>query len=169
MQTTNPIAARRLTLRAETAAELMTWNPVSLRAQATVDEARELFIAKEISAAPVIDEAGRPVGVLSHSDIIIHDAVGPMSRTAVGVDHDEGSGSGPAVARLRAATSRAAALMVVEDLMTPAVFAVSADTSAAEVVNSLLEFRVHHLFVVDSQGVLIGVISTLDVLRHLRA
>ena len=32
MQTTNRIAARRLTLQAETAADLMTCNPVSLRA-----------------------------------------------------------------------------------------------------------------------------------------
>jgi len=59
--------------------------------------------------------------------------------------------------------------MVVEDLMTPAVFAVSSETSAAEVVKSLSAYRVHRLFVVDSQGVLIGVISTLDVLQHLRA
>jgi len=80
MQATNGIAAGRLTLHAETAAELMTCNPVSLRAQATVAEARELFNVKGISAAPVIDEAGRPVGVLSHSDIIIHDDVGPTSR-----------------------------------------------------------------------------------------
>lgn len=167
MQTTNRIAARRLTLQAETAADLMTCNPVSLRAQATIDEARELFIAKEIGAAPVIDAAGHPVGVLSNSDIIIHDAAGPMSRTAVGMVHDEGQGGAPSIAGLRAATS-CAALMVVEDLMTPAVFAVSFETSAAEVVNSLLEYGIHHLFVVDSQGVLVGVISTLDVLRHLR-
>ena len=53
--------------------------------------------------------------------------------------------------------------------MTPAVFAVSLETSAAEVVNNLLEYGIHHLFVVDSQGVLVGVISTLDVLRHLCA
>ena len=164
-----PLRAQMLTLRAETAAELMTWNPVSLRAQATVDEARELFLAKEIGAAPVIDEAGHPIGVLSHSDIVVHDAVGPTERSVIGVDYGESPDGVPAVANLRAATSCAAALMTVEDLMTPAVFAVSAETSAAEVVKSMLEYRVHHIFVVDGQGVLTGVISTLDVLRHLRA
>jgi CBS domain-containing protein len=169
MQTTNRIAARRLTLLAETASELMTSNPVSLRAQATVAEARDLFIAKEISAAPVIDEAGHPVGVLSHSDIIVHDAVAPTSRTAVGVGCADDFYSTPATAAFRAGTSDAAYPMVVEDLMTPAVFAVAAETSAAEVVKNLLAFRVHRLFVVDAQGVLIGVISSLDVLRHLHA
>jgi CBS domain-containing protein len=169
MQTMNRIVANMLTLRAETAAELMTCNPVSLRAQATVDEARELFLAKEISAAPVIDEAGHPIGVLSHSDIIVHDAVEPTGRTAVGLEHGEGSNGAAEITQLRAATLCAADPMAVADLMTPAVFAVAAETSAAEVVKSMLEYRVHHIFVVDSQGVLIGVISTLDVLRHLRA
>jgi CBS domain-containing protein len=138
MLTTQDIAARRLMLQAAIAADLMTPNPVSLRAQATASQARALFIAKAISAAPVIDEAGRPVGVLSHSDIIVHDAEGATQAT-----------------------------MTVEDLMTPAVFAVSLETAASEVIDSLLSLRIHRLFVVDPQGVLIGVISPMDVLRHL--
>ena len=31
-----------------------------------------LFTDKGIHAAPVIDEAGRPIGVLSRSDLLIH-------------------------------------------------------------------------------------------------
>jgi CBS domain-containing protein len=55
----------------------------------------------------------------------------------------------------------------VRDLMTPAVFAVAPDSSAAEVVHEMLGLRVHRLFVVDDTGVLVGVISALDVLRRL--
>jgi CBS-domain-containing membrane protein len=40
---------------------------------------------------------------------------------------------------------------------------------AAKVVEQMLALHVHHLFVVDADGVLTGVISTLDVLRHLHA
>ena len=116
----------------------MTPDPVSLRSQATVREARELFVAKAISAAPVIDHAGHPVGVLSRTDIMVHDAAGSTCPT-----------------------------MTVEALMTPATFAVSPETPASEVIGSLLKLRVHRLFVVDAQGVLIGVISPMDVLRHL--
>jgi CBS domain-containing protein len=140
MKTMKNIAARPLRLRSATAVELMSSDPVSLRAEATALEARELFIAKAISAAPVIDEAGRPVGVLSQSDIMVHDAAGAIGGTTL-----------------------------VQDLMTPAVFAVSPETPASEVIESLLALRVHRLFVVDPQGVLIGVISAVDVLRHLRA
>jgi len=52
--------------------------------------------------------------------------------------------------------------------MTPAVFSVGPDTPAAKVVHDLLSLNVHRLFVVDENGVLVGVISTIDVLRHLR-
>src|SRR5437867_8458937 len=66
-----------LTLRAETATEMMMSNPVSIRDNATVQEAVAFFTDKGFSAAPVIDEAGRPIGVLSRSDIIVHDRERP--------------------------------------------------------------------------------------------
>src|SRR5438067_13699053 len=62
-----------LVLRAETASELMTPNPISLEAEAFIGEAIALLIDRGISAAPVIDEAGRPIGVLSRSDVLVHD------------------------------------------------------------------------------------------------
>src|SRR6516225_6625597 len=65
-------ALERLTLCADTAAELMMPNPVSVRADATLREALALLVDRAFSAAPVIDEAGRRVGVLSRSDILVH-------------------------------------------------------------------------------------------------
>ena len=50
-----------LTLMAETAADLMTPNPVSIRADASLKEAVAFLVDKHISGVPVIDEAGRPV------------------------------------------------------------------------------------------------------------
>jgi CBS-domain-containing membrane protein len=51
--------------------------------------------------------------------------------------------------------------------MTPAVISVRPDTSARSVVEKLLNLHVHHLFVVDDTGVVIGVISPIDVLKKL--
>ena len=51
--------------------------------------------------------------------------------------------------------------------MTPAVFAVAPDTPIHRVVSDMVGLHVHRLFVVDEVGVLVGVISTMDVLRHL--
>ena len=56
----------------------------------------------------------------------------------------------------------------VRDIMTPVVFAVSPRTPARRVVSEMLSRRVHRLFVVDAEGILVGVISATDVLRYLR-
>jgi len=139
-------------LQATTAVELMTPNPVSVRAEATLREVESLLVGKGIGAAPVIDEAGRPVGVLSQSDLIVRDGVRESCRPWAIDENPIGSPDDPPRAR---------------DLMTSTVFAVGPQTGAAEVIASLLALKVHRLFVVDDQGVLIGVISTMDVLRNL--
>mgnify|MGYP003352621414 CR=1 FL=1 len=56
----------------------------------------------------------------------------------------------------------------VRDVMTPTVLEVTINDSAVSVVAKLLALKVHRLFVVDATGTLVGVISTLDVLRHLQ-
>jgi len=61
----------RLVLWADTAADLLTPNPLSISQNATVKEAVAFLTDKGFSAAPVIDEAGRPVGVLSRADIVV--------------------------------------------------------------------------------------------------
>lgn len=130
-------AATELTLNARTAAEMMTPNPVSIGKYATVTEAAAFLTSRGISAAPVIDEAGRPVGVVSRSDILFQHPAASANRT-------------PAYA-----------------LMTPTVFCVRPDSPAQRVVETMVDLGVRRLFVVDDSGVLIGVISALDVLRHL--
>jgi CBS domain-containing protein len=55
----------------------------------------------------------------------------------------------------------------VRDLMTPILFTVNLDTPASKVVEEMLLLKVHRLFVVDDNGVLVGVITALDILRHM--
>jgi CBS domain-containing protein len=46
---------------------------------------------------------------------------------------------------------------------------VSPQDPADRVVREMVELKVHRLFVVEDNGTLVGVISVLDVLRHLQA
>ena len=170
MTATAPLeAAPLLCLRAETAADLMTSNPVSVREDATLREAIALLADRGYSAAPVIDAAGWAVGVLSRSDVLAHDrehvehlAAAPecYDRAELTTEEDEPLGDGFQVERTDPTQ--------VADLMTPAVLSVGPDTPAAHVVRDMLDLRVHRLFVVDQGGVLVGVISALDVLRCLQ-
>ena len=158
-----------MTLDADTAADLMTPNPVSIRDRATTKEAAVLLIDKGISAAPVIDQAGRPVGVLSRTDLLIHNRETVEYLKPPPKFFDEADLTTPAGEVLPGGfqverVDRTRAL----DVMTPVVFSVEPETPAKRVVAEMLALKVHRLFVVDSAGVLVGVISALDILRHLR-
>lgn len=127
-------------LSTSTAADLMRPNPVSVSETDTAEEAVAFLAERGFGAAPVIDEAGHPVGVLSGTDLLIH-----------------ALGQGGAVGGAR-----------VRDLMTPTVLCVPPETPAREAAAQLARLKVHQLYVVDNTGVLVGVLSTLDLLRHLR-
>jgi CBS domain-containing protein len=169
MKVATLVEARRLALQADTAADLMTTNPVALDEKATLREALTLLVDRGYSAAPVIDAAGRPVGVLSRSDILVHDretvehvreAPEYFKRSELKDAAGERLGQGFEVEKVDKTRVR--------DLMTPAVFCVSPETPVAKVVADLVGLNVHRLFVVDGHGALVGVISSQDVIRHLR-
>jgi len=146
-----------MVLRAETAEDLMSPNPVSIRANATMREALALLTDKGITAAPVIDAAGRPIGVMSRTDLLVHQ----RETVSHPIQSHERVPDGFEVEEVDPTP--------VSDVMTPAVFSVSPTTPAPEVVQQLLGLKVHRLFVVDESGVLVGVISAFDVLRNLEA
>ena len=164
MNRRTPPAEPRLLLAARTAAELMSPNPVSLRAAATVQEAVALLTDRGFSAAPVIDAAGRPVGVLSRTDLLVHEREQGHHATLAWDANLESP--------LRPVHQGFSVEVVdptrVRDIMTPVVFTVGLHAPAREAVEQMLALKVHQLFVVDREGALVGVISALDVLRHLR-
>jgi CBS domain-containing protein len=157
-----------LVLNAETAADLMTANPISLRATATVRQSVALLIDRGFSAAPVIDRAGRPVGVLSRADLLVHDRE-RVEYVAAVPDYYERTELKTAQGELLTGFEvENVDTTTVEEMMTPVVFSVTPDTPARQVVARMIALKVHRLFVVDSNGALIGVISAMDVLRFLQ-
>lgn len=130
-----------LSLLASTAADIMTPGPVSLAATDTVAEALRFLTERAFGAAVVIDDAGHPLGVVTKTDVLVH-----SRQRKPGLEPDD---------------------TPVTEFMTPAVFSVRPDTPARSVVEQLLALNVHHLFVSDAAGVIVGVISPVDVLRKL--
>jgi CBS domain-containing protein len=158
-QTTCTLAPRQPGL-VKLVADVMTPNPQSIRADALLEEAVAFLVDTGYSAAPVIDDAGRPIGVISRSDIVVHDHEQLMLPASVPTYFE----SGDLDAEPRAVTGRS---VRVEQLMTPAVFVVTPDATVQEAAAQLVALNVHRLFVVDEGGTLIGVVSVLDLLRHL--
>lgn len=155
--------ANEVFLQARTAGELMTANPLSLREDVPLKEAIAFLVDRNISGAPVIDEAGRPVGVLTQTDVLIHD------REAVAHVVPQQAEYGSPLPRSWWDEFQVEDVDTtpVRDLMTPAVFCVAVDTPAWTVVKQMRDLNVHRLFVVDDDGVMVGVVTAMDVLRQL--
>jgi len=158
-----PVSSR-MTLDTKTALDLMTPSPVSLREDATVHEAVAFLTDRGFGAAPVIDAAGRPVGVLSRGDIVVHDReTGCEERGPDYYDREDPEEACPAGFHVERPD-----LTRVRDIMTPVVFSVAPDAPARRVVEDMVALKVHRLFVVSPDGVMTGVISALDILSRLR-
>lgn len=153
---------------ARCAADIMTPNPRSLNQRATIHEAAAFFTDKQFSAAPVIDLAGRPVGVVTRTDVVRRVAEGGGNSVSI-CDLEQFR------RRLRREGVAFSGFQIetvdrteVGDIMTPLVYVVAPEAAIDRVVGMMIEHKVHRLFVADAAGVLVGVISTLDVLRHLK-
>jgi CBS domain-containing protein len=159
-----------LILQASTAADVMTANPLSIRDEAAVREAVAFLTDRRISAAPVINAAGRPVGVISEADILRYDRehvehVHAVPEYYLRSELTLGSGERlPDTFEVEDVDGT-----TVAEIMTPIIYSVRPETPVEEVVEQLVTRRVHRLFVVDKDGSLIGVITTLDLLRRLHA
>ena len=157
----------QLILDAKCARDLMTRHVLTIPDTATVKEAVELLTEPEISAAPVVDETGWAIGVLSRSDLVAHNCekvrdLGASGSHAKATVRIHGKKVVPDEVHTKNAGSK-----LVREIMTPVLFAVAADAPASSVVDAMLALKVHRLFVTDSDDNLLGVVSAIDVLRHL--
>ena len=123
-------------------AELMERKVRTVRSEATVAEAIAKLADAHISGMPVVDGAGRMIGVLSTTYLL----------TAEG-DSDDAS-----------ARNTLWENTPVRELMTPRLFTVAPDKDVREAARQMLYAEIHRLFVAEGDQV-IGVISTTDIVR----
>ena len=138
--------------------ELMNSDVVSARPGMTVAEVRNLLATRGISGAPVVEASGKILGVVSQSDLVRQTeqrtTVGESGRFFTNVDDYRDLANLP----------RDLSDVPVESVMTKEVYTVPRDSSAAVGASIMRERKVHRLLVTD-QGVLVGVVTSLDLLR----
>jgi len=138
--------------------DLMNPNVVCVAPDTTVREAEKLFGERRITGAPVVDPAGQPVGVVSQHDLIRHQA-----------DRATAGGTGRFYSDVEDYRDLASAPVdvsgtPVSQVMSRELLTVERDASAAEAARRMRERRVHRLLVVH-EGVLVGIVSSLDLLE----
>ncbi|HSK92944.1 MAG TPA: CBS domain-containing protein [Candidatus Angelobacter sp.] len=119
--------------------DLMTIDPVTVSADATIEEAEELLRRNRISGLPVVDAGGRLVGVVSQTDLLY---LAVPSVQALIRHRDSG-------------------IRVGEVMSSPPV-TIEGDVSIQEAARVMDRDRLHRLVAVDGGGRPIGVLSAMD-------
>lgn len=137
--------------------DVMQRQVVTLRPEMSAREAERVLVGHRIGGAPVVDDAGRVVGVLTQSDLVRLDAE-PPSAAAAGAFFSD-------VADYRDLATLPAGehLVPVASVMSRDVLSIAPDASLEEAARRMRERRVHRLLVIED-GVLRGVVSALDLL-----
>lgn len=134
-----------------TVGALMTRDVAATTPDARLDALAHVFVVRNIGGIPVVDEAGRPVGIVTKTDIVRAWAHGRLNsdRPEDGFDVSI-PGTAPAV--------------LVRDVMAPVVVLREGDAieHAAEM---FVAKGVHRAPVVGAHGELIGILSAFDLLR----
>ena len=152
------------TLRAR---DLMTTDIVKVAEDATVRELVELLQEHEISGVPVVNARGKITGVVSVSDIAgasgERAAIAPERASPEFYVHEWEDKINPDELRQLHVEEEG---LLVRDIMTARVYTVAADASIAVVARTMVEGHVHRLLVAEGDR-LVGILSTLDLLRSI--
>lgn len=143
-----------------TVREIMNRNVYSIRKDATIRDLLNLFVEKNISGVPVVDENGLLVGIISDADILgqIHEPPSFIDfMTQVFVLDTEMIFMGEVYNLLD---------KPVHTIMTKKLYTVTEDTSLTHVARTLSKHKFKKLPVVDGRK-LIGIVNRSNVLSYL--
>ena len=140
--------------------DIMTENVVTITANTTMSEAADTFLEYQITGAPVVDEKGQCVGVLSASDFVSSKAEELEGRGSIGhylcSKHPSGLFSIDQVRH-----------DLVRQHMTPAVQTMDANAPLLTAARCMCSEHVHRLIVVDQRVAPVGILTSLDLVEAL--
>ncbi|MCG8585999.1 MAG: CBS domain-containing protein [Pirellulales bacterium] len=141
-------------------ADVMCREVVQVSVHDTIEAAAAVFAKHEVSGAPVVDETGRCVGVLTSGDFVRREAHRAAASTEPFTDTNhvvKGGEHGEPLHVERAEEH------LVSRYMSPAVQTVAADSPLVTAARIMDAGHIHRLIVVDDKGFPVGLLSSMDV------
>lgn len=136
--------------------ELMTRDVAVARQELEVHELEQLFLARRIHGAPVVDESGRLIGMVSQTDLLAWHYDSGLDGADLPPAGSRRIPRGLHLANIRTAQAG--------EIMTPVVHAIGPESTAAEAALRMIRHRIHRLVVVDRELKVLGIISAMDLL-----
>ncbi len=142
-------------VRHRTVSDVMTTRVHVATPSTTFKVLVRLIEENRVSAIPIVDPQGRPVGIVSESDLLLKERRSELELEA---------GSPLHLWRRRQERAKAEGV-VAADLMTSPVVSVGAESTIAQAARVMQERNVRRLVVVDQRGNIAGVVSRSDLLQ----
>ena len=149
--------------------DVMQREVLAVDADWPLDKLAGFLTDNSISGAPVTDEHGELVGVVSLTDLVRHNSMTDKDTDANNT-HDvylyelERHVSNE---ELKVFHAQYESPVQVREIMTPMIFKVSEEDSVKEVAETMLKGRIHRVFVTRG-GKLQGIVTALDMLQVIR-
>lgn len=152
-----------------TAKDIMNADVVLVHDDMSVHELAATLTQHGISGAPVLDRDGLLVGVVSLSDIVANDGQRQSIRGGehVGDFFLQGWEDELDETELRPFHVVEDEGMTVADILTPVIYKVEESADIPTMADTMIQGRIHRL-VVTRDGSVVGIVSTLDMLKALR-
>ena len=146
------------------AREVMTTVVVSIAPDTTTREVARILRDRGISAVPVVDDTGKPIGMLSEGDLIRRDDADREARRDWWLTLlAEGEVLNPDfLASLHSPVTCA------REVMTSPVITVSEEADIRDIARLLIDHRIKRVPVL-SDGRIVGIVSRADLIRTLAA
>lgn len=153
-----------------TAKDIMNPDVVLVHDDMSVHELAATLTQHGISGAPVLDGDGRLVGVVSLSDIVANDGKRQAIRGGehVGDFFLQGWEDELDETDMRPFHVVEDEGLTVADILTSVVYTVDENTDIATMADSMIQGRIHRLVVTRDDAV-VGIVSTLDMLKAVRS
>lgn len=143
-----------------TARDIMDASPATLDRTASISDAVQLLADRDIACAVIVDEARKPVGIITEGDLLaLAQTDGSRARTMLARLLQEEHHFFDTLRGLRKATATS-----VGDAMSKPVECVEADATIGRVAHLMETFDYRQIPVVDD-GRLVGLVSRQDVVR----
>jgi CBS domain-containing protein len=137
--------------------QIMTPRPVTVRADTPIAEAADLMLRKRISGLPVVDAAGRLVGIVSEGDFLRRGEIGTRHRRSGWLEFFVGPG------KLASEFVREEGRLV-KDVMTPDPKTVDEQVPIEDIVQIMEQKGIKRLPVLRN-GELIGIVTRANLLQ----
>ncbi len=128
--------------------DIMTRDVICARGDLSIETVVNLLVNHYIGCVPIVDEDGCPVGMITKRDV-----VEPMSNRVATADES------PTCAALSPRTA--------EEAMLPLAFTLGEHATVAQAAAMMASEDLHHVPIVSTTGRLVGVVSSLDIVRWL--